>query len=196
MDRPAPEDLVIETPRLLLRMPGPEEAPALLAFQRRNREPHARFNAPYAPGFFQLETWRERLEVAREDYRADRSLCLVLYDRAAPAGPVVGTLNFTKVVRGRFQACYAGYTLTHERQGEGLMTEALEAGVQFVFRVLKLHRVMANYVPENERSGRLLERVGFVKEGYAKAYLYVAGGWTDHVLTARTNPDPAPPAGY
>jgi ribosomal-protein-alanine N-acetyltransferase len=47
---------------------------------------------------------------------------------------------------------------------------------------------MANYRPENERSGILLERLGFVREGLAKDYLFIDGQWRDHVLTSLTNP--------
>jgi ribosomal-protein-alanine N-acetyltransferase len=46
---------------------------------------------------------------------------------------------------------------------------------------------MANYVPTNERSGRLLRRLGFVVEGYARDYLFIGGRFQDHVLTALTN---------
>ena len=49
---------------------------------------------------------------------------------------------------------------------------------------------MANYMPINERSGRLLRSLGFQVEGYARDYLYVGGAWRDHVLTALTNPNP------
>ena len=69
-----------------------------------------------------------------------------------------------------------------------MMREALEATVEHVFAVLKLHRIQANYVPHNARSGRLLERLGFVNEGLAKDYLFIDGAWRDHVLTARFNP--------
>ena len=48
---------------------------------------------------------------------------------------------------------------------------------------------MANYIPENERSGRLLARLGFTREGLAKDYLFIDGAWRDHVLTALANPD-------
>jgi ribosomal-protein-alanine N-acetyltransferase len=48
---------------------------------------------------------------------------------------------------------------------------------------------MANYQPGNERSARLLRRLGFVPEGFARDYLYIAGAWRDHVLTAKNNPD-------
>lgn len=61
------------------------------------------------------------------------------------------------------------------------MREGLKAG----FTVLKLHRVMANYRPENLRSERLLARLGFEKEGLARSYLKINGSWADHVLRRR-----------
>jgi len=68
------------------------------------------------------------------------------------------------------------------------MSEALRAGDGFAFEELRLHRIMANYRPENERSARLLERLGFVREGIARDYLFVDGAWRDHVLTSLTHP--------
>ena len=51
---------------------------------------------------------------------------------------------------------------------------------------------MANYMPHNHRSGKLLERLGFEREGYAKDYLLIDGQWRDHVLTALTNKEWTP----
>ena len=50
-------------------------------------------------------------------------------------------------------------------------------------------RLQANHVPENERSARVLERLGFEREGYARDYLFIGGRWRDHVLTALLHPD-------
>jgi ribosomal-protein-alanine N-acetyltransferase len=47
---------------------------------------------------------------------------------------------------------------------------------------------MANYIPCNERSARVLKRLGFEVEGYARDYLFLAGNWQDHVLTSLINP--------
>ena len=69
------------------------------------------------------------------------------------------------------------------------MTEFVEAATNYVFAELDLHRIMANYVKENVRSARILEKLGFEKEGYAKSYLKIAGTWRDHVLTAKINPN-------
>ncbi len=81
-----------------------------------------------------------------------------------------------------------GYAIDHAHEGQGLMREALEATIEHVFAVLRLHRIQANYVPDNARSGRLLERLGFVREGLAKDYLFIDGAWRDHVLAARLSP--------
>lgn len=178
--------------RLILTIPGPERAEAYLAWAEANREAHARFNAPYAKGFFTLDYWKKRLADQLEEFAQDQTCCLTLSSREDPEG-VLGNCNFTKFVRGRFQACYLGYSLDATHQGKGWMTEALETAIPYVFDELKMHRIMANYVPENLPSERLLERLGFVKEGIAKDYLYVAGGWSDHVLTSLTNPRPMVP---
>ncbi|MDZ7185229.1 hypothetical protein U4005_19255, partial [Escherichia coli] len=56
----------------------------------------------------------------------------------------------------------------------------------------ELVRTFPNYMPHNKRSGDLLARLGFEKEGYAKDYLLIDGQWRDHVLTALTTPDWTP----
>ncbi len=67
------------------------------------------------------------------------------------------------------------------------MTEAVRVAIQYVFEELNLHRVMANYMPHNQRSGNLLKRLGFVVEGYARDYLFINGGWEDHIQTSLIN---------
>lgn len=92
-------------------------------------------------------------------------------------------------MRGVFQATYLGYQLDRAHVGNGLMQEALVAMIQYVFQELQLHRIMANYVPTNERSARLLRRLGFSVEGYARDYLFLDGVWKDHVLTSLPHPN-------
>jgi ribosomal-protein-alanine N-acetyltransferase len=69
------------------------------------------------------------------------------------------------------------------------MRESLAAAIPYVFRTMELHRIMANYRPENTRSGLLLARLGFEKEGVARSYLKINGSWADHVLTSLLNQD-------
>ena len=46
---------------------------------------------------------------------------------------------------------------------------------------------MANFMPENTRSKKLLFSLKFEKEGFAKKYLFINGKWQDHTLTALLN---------
>ena len=61
--------------------------------------------------------------------------------------------------------------------------------MQFAFATLRLHRIEAACLPHNEPSIRLLQRVGFQREGYARAYLRINGIWQDHLLFALIETD-------
>ena len=64
------------------------------------------------------------------------------------------------------------------------MSEAVKRAIQYMFEEQKIHRIMANYMPSNERSAQLLHKLGFTIEGLAKEYLLINGQWEDHVLTS------------
>lgn len=188
---PLPE---LQTERLAVRLARPGMEGAMARFLRENFVGHLdRWSPPAAPAFFTAAFWRERLALAVEEFQAGRAARFVLQPRGGPDGPVLGTVNYTSIVRGPFQACHLGYQIARSHEGRGLMGEALRATNAYAFEVLRLHRIMANYRPENERSARLLERLGFQREGLARDYLFIDGAWRDHVLTALTHPgyDPA-----
>lgn len=176
---------VIETERLVLRLPGANDAAKMHAYQVDNRAFHGPWNPRYPEKFYTVEFWEERLALNQVEYEEDRSLRLAMYE---PGGAIIGTLNFNNFVRGVFQACHLGYGIDRRHEGRGLMSEALRASIDFCFEELDLHRIMANYIPTNERSANLLKRLGFRVEGYAYDYLLIDGQWRDHVLTALVRP--------
>lgn len=102
---------------------------------------------------------------------------------------IIGVIGISNIVRGAMQAAHVGYNMSEHFQGQGYMTEALTEVVEFAFNALNLHRLMANYRPNNLASERVLQKLGFVREGYAKDYLQVNGQWADHILTAKINPN-------
>lgn len=175
----------LQTANLVLRAPGPEAAPALLAYYRDNAAHLAPWEPPRPADFLTEAHWARRLAAQLEDLEAGRGLALTLARHDAPER-VVGVANFTGVQRGPLLACNLGYSLAAAAEGRGLMFEALSVAIPFAFERLELHRVQANYRPVNERSGRLLRRLGFVVEGYARDYLWIDGAWRDHVLTSRS----------
>ncbi len=177
----------IETERLLLTIPSPDSAPRMLAFAQENKEHLAPWSPPAPDGLFTEKFWHDYLVTAREDFKLGRSMRLVMFERNDVGGRMIGECNFSNVIRGPFQACFLGYKIDHRDEGSGLMFEALSAASAYAFDVLGLHRIMANYLPTNERSGRLLRRLGFTVEGYARDYLLIDGQWRDHILTSLTN---------
>lgn len=102
---------------------------------------------------------------------------------------IVGHCELSQIVYGPFQACYMGYGVSKEFEGKGLAYELCSYAIDYAFTKLKLHRIMANYMPSNHRSERLLQRLGFTKEGLALKYLKIAGTWEDHNLTSLINPN-------
>lgn len=166
-------------------MPPPHFARHVGDYYRRNRAHLAPWEPERPEAFFTDEFWIVQLEQNRAEYAAGTSVRTFVLPRRGADRAVLGSVNFTNIVRGAFQSCTVGYSLDHEATGHGYMTEALDAGVEHVFRALDLHRVAANYMPENERSAKLLARLGFVEEGFAPKYLRIAGEWRDHVLTAK-----------
>jgi ribosomal-protein-alanine N-acetyltransferase len=66
------------------------------------------------------------------------------------------------------------------------MTEAMRLALRYGFETMRLHRVEANLQPDNHASRALVQRAGFVKEGYSERYLKIGGAWRDHERWALT----------
>lgn len=176
--------VTLETCRLLLRLPNEADGIKIKAFDERNKE--------------HLSPWRSTTGEAKKDHKAqitqwdqefkeDKSIRFLLFLKDNLEGEIIGFCNFTQIFRGAFQACYLGYHIDKGFEGKGLMSEAVAKAIDYMFEQQNLHRIMANYMPSNEKSARILQKLGFVVEGYAKKYLLINGQWEDHILTSKTN---------
>ena len=195
----------ITTARLRLVAGDPGLAPAVCEFQRRNRAHFARWDPPTADSFYTLESQSARVALGITAFQNDTAYRWWLIDAARCGGArlpssdveVIGSLHFSQVSRGAFQSAMLGYALDEAHVGQGLMSEAIVAGLEEMFSSrVNLHRVQAAYRPENARSARVLERLGFGKEGLAPEYLYIDGAWRDHVITSLRNPAFLSPQGW
>jgi RimJ/RimL family protein N-acetyltransferase len=72
-----------------------------------------------------------------------------------------------------------GYAIRPSEHGKGYGTEALQLMVDYLFLAKEIHRVQANTDPENKASQRILEKVGFRKEGVSRKSSFVRGQWRD-----------------
>lgn len=177
----------LETARLILRMGEECDIPSILDYVCSNQARLAPLEPERPLDFYTADYWRAYLSKARQEFSQETALRLLI--TVPQNGQTLGMINFSQIFRGPFQACYLGYSLDQQWEGRGIMFEALQSALEYVFRSMGLHRVMANYLPENERSARLLHKLGFREEGRAPNYLQVGGSWKEHVLTALTRPE-------
>ena len=175
---------VIQAEHLVLRPARARDVLAIIDYYRRNRRHLAPWDPVRPRSFFTEDHWRRQVRVNARELRQGLSMRLFMF----LGERVIGSVSFTNVSRGALQGCWLGYSLDGREQGNGYMTEALRAAIPHAFRVLKLHRIMAGYMPRNRRSARVLRRLGFRVEGRARQYLLIAGRWEDHVLTSLVNP--------
>ncbi|TWE13142.1 ribosomal-protein-alanine N-acetyltransferase [Rudaeicoccus suwonensis] len=113
-----------------------------------------------------------------------------------PAGShgIVGKVNVTNVVRGRFQNGVIGYDAYDPYAGRGLFAEGLRLIVGLCFAEaphgMGLHRIEANVRPGNAASSGMLRSLGFRREGHVRDMLWLQGrdgvAWRDHDAHAVT----------
>ena len=149
---PAPP--VLTTERVVVRMAAEADVPAVVLYWSEEREFHRPSGPRRDPPYYTDAHWRGQVATAAEAFAAERGLLLFAFDRNDP-GLVLGHVSLGNVVRGAFQACHVGYALRRSAEGTGLMQEALRAVLPWAFGEWRLHRVMANHLPENVRSARL-----------------------------------------
>lgn len=75
-----------------------------------------------------------------------------------------------------------GYDLRPEYWNSGIMTEALGAVIDFTFNKIQVNRIEASVSNENNASIRVLEKLGFVKEGVLRKRSYWGGSYHDMVM--------------
>ncbi|MEM7693413.1 MAG: GNAT family protein [Pseudomonadota bacterium] len=124
--------------------------------------------------------FRRRLRRYHREIRNDEGYAFFVTDTATET--LVGGITLAHVRRGATQACSMGYWAGERQAGRGLMADAVRILIPFCFETLGLHRIEAATLPHNERSIRLLKRVGFTEEGFARRFLNIDGAWRDHIL--------------
>ena len=188
-----PLSLRLTTERLILRPPRTSDVGELRRVLRHNYVHLKPWNPAPRPG----EDPSSITEVSnlilrqRRDWKTGRAYAFMLAYRATP-GTFIGKIALNGIMRGAMHGAYLGYWLDVDHQGAGLCTEAIQAVLDFAFVTADLHRVQAAIMPHNSRSLRVIEKLGFRREGYAERYLQIAGTWEDHILFARTREEHRP----
>lgn len=99
-------------------------------------------------------------------------------------GRLAGQVTVDNVVRGAMRSGWLGYWIDSGVAGRGMGSLAVALVCDHAFGAMGLHRLQADIRPENEPSQRLVERLGFTREGVLRRYLDIDGDWRDHVAYA------------
>lgn len=170
-----------------LRPPESDDFPAWARLRAASRA----FLTPWEPVWpaddLTRGAFRQRLRRYRQEVADDVAYALFLF---RDDGALLGGLTLGQVRRGVSQTATLGYWMGAPHAGKGHMSRAVRATTAFAFNSLRLHRIEAACVPENDASRRLLERCGFQPEGMARSYLRINGAWRDHLLYALLEYDP------
>ena len=165
----------VETPPLRLIRALPEHAAAWMRW--RGEDDSRRFN-PLLP--LSLEELARRLagyygSDLRDRTRAEYRWMIEFGDE------VIGTVS---AMNPSWTMGYIeiGYMLAASHHGRGLGTRAVALLVEKLFRETDVHRIFATISVENVVSLKLLERLGFVREGVLREHYLIGGRRVDEAL--------------
>jgi ribosomal-protein-serine acetyltransferase len=142
---------------------------------------------PWArPGHTRTET-RRYVRAARAAWARRTSFEFAIEERAS--GTLLGVTSLHRLDWLR-RSAGLGYWIRRRRFGEGLATEASDAVVSHAFGSLSIHRVEALVALANKSSQRVVEKLGFTREGVAREVEFVDGRFLDHLQYSLLDDDP------
>lgn len=148
------------------------------------------FLRPFEPRWTEADLGRRifvsRVKRARQEAEEGTDYSFFVFLPDGRHETLVGGVTLSNVRRRAAQFVNLGYWMGKQYAGRGLMTQAVSLCLPFVFETLDLHRIHAAFLPGNASSRRVLEKNGFVEEGFAEKYLQINGRWEDHVMFGLT----------
>jgi ribosomal-protein-alanine N-acetyltransferase len=158
---------VLETERLVLRAVTPGDTAAVF---RNMSDPRVVRYFGVAP-MTSIDEAAQRIDSFTTAFQEHAGVRWAITYR--DTGAFMGSCGFWRLIKPHFRA-ELGYELAPEYWGQGIVPEAVEAILQFGFTTMQLHSVEAHIDPDNTGSRRVLEKLGFVQEGYFRENYYTA----------------------
>jgi [ribosomal protein S5]-alanine N-acetyltransferase len=165
----------LATPRLHLRPLREDDAQALFAIWS-DAQAMRYFSFP---AMSHLDEARDR--IARKLRTATDGEAFICVIELQSTGEVVGDCALFHADEQCLRA-EIGFSLQRRHWGSGYMSEAASALLEHAFGAVRLRRIEADIDPRNTASARLLERLGFVKEGLLRERWMVDGEVSDSAL--------------
>lgn len=166
----------LTTSRLVLREMTIDDAPALHVFES---DPRVTRHLSYEPRT--LEQTQKYIEQRFAEQESNPRRCFDLAIALRASSDVIGRCGL-KVERPEHHEAAIWYVLNPAHWGCGYAAEAVRALISFGFGPLNLHRVWADIDPRNTSSARLVERLGFTREGHLRQNYFLKGEWCDTLI--------------
>ncbi len=172
-----------ETKRLVIRCYQPGDGPMYYAVGVRNRHHLQRYESGNIILAAETEQEAEALvQGLYADWMARNCFFMGAFSKAT--GEFVAQI-YVGGVNWDLPEFALGYFVDKDHEGQGFVTEAVQATLRFIFEHLGAHRVRLETNEANTRSRRVAERCGFVQEGqlrHAAAHRNPDGTFSDDVL--------------
>jgi RimJ/RimL family protein N-acetyltransferase len=97
-------------------------------------------------------------------------------------GTKIGTISHFNMLSPVGKLVEIGYALMPSERGKGYCTEAAQLMVDYLFLSKETPRIQALTLVKNVASQRVLERVGFKKEGIMRKCFHIRGEWSDFAI--------------
>lgn len=175
------------TDRLYLKILQADSAQQILDFYIRNKDILEKREPARSENFYTLAFQQANLSCEYQAFLKFTYARFWLFCKSEPQLPI-GSVCFSNILHGAFQNCMVGYKLDQNYCHRGYMQEALSFLLPIAFDAYSLHRIEAMVQPDNTASIRLLNRLGFLEEGYIKEYANINGEWKDHLLYSLLQP--------
>ena len=178
----------LSTPQTRLMPLTEARAPLIFQYYKENLNHLFKWDAVANPSAHSIETWLHYAQWAKQEYLDQKQVEFIATDHSETE--MLALCSITDIKLAPYYSGDMGFSIAEKHEGKGIMFEVAQKAVEFMFKEYGLHRLTATFHPDNLRSKALLERLGFEREGYAKAYMQVGDmGWQDHVVMALVNPD-------
>lgn len=173
------EVFAMETERLRLSVLKKSRSYEVASYLERNREFHKKWSQTHDDKYFTEAVQKQYLSYDVKEYRSGRLVPLWITLKDDPE-KIIGKVSFFNFAYGGMMSCAIGYHLDEEYTGNGYMREAILASCEMLVKEIKLHRIEAFILPNNERSLNLIEKCGFTPEGMRYSYMHINGKWENH----------------
>lgn len=172
--------------RIYLSVPKIENYKDWEEVRRRNQD----FLKPYEPKWannpLSKEFFKQRLKRQKKAMNAGRGVFFLIHHYESRK--IIGGININDIQYGAARYASLGYWLDEPYLRQGYMSEAAHLVIDYAFDTLKFNRLNAACLSGNVASIKLLLKLGFKEEGFARKYLQINGKWRDHRLFGLINP--------